>query len=372
MKPAVVVVLMLALVGCTGSPAPAPIVSSVEPTPTPTSTPVVSYPGPVALAGKAELLAYGLNVPWSVVRLESGSALISERDLGVVKELTPNHELRDVGTVPGVVHSAEGGLLGLAVLDNKWLYAYISTSEDNRILRMPLSGEPGSYAFGAPEVILSGMRVQNSHDGGRIKFGPDGMLYATVGDARVDMDAQDPASLNGKILRMTPEGNVPFDNPFPNSLVYSMGHRNPQGLAWDDDGQLWAAELGQNTWDELNRIQPGGNYGWPIVEGIGGNPDYLDPVQQWDTDDASPSGLVYTRGTFFLAALRGQRIWTIYVDGSGATSVPAFVGVFGRIRDVIEGPEGTLWFITSNTSNGSPRVGDDKLYEVRLIPIAGG
>ena len=368
MKPAVVVVLMLALVGCTGAPVPAPAPSTLTPTP----TPVATYPGPVALAPKAELLAYGLDVPWSLVRLDSGSTLISERNVGVVKELTPAHELRDVGTVPGVVHSAEGGLLGLAVLDNTWLYAYISTAEDNRILRMPLSGEPGSYAFGEPEVIVSGMRVENSHDGGRIKFGPDGMLYATVGDARVDLDAQDVASLNGKILRMTPEGNVPFDNPFPNSLVYSMGHRNPQGITWDDDGQLWEAELGQNTWDELNRIEPGGNYGWPIVEGIGGNPDYLDPVQQWDTDDASPSGLVFTRGTFFLAALRGQRIWTIYVDGAEARSVPAFVGVFGRIRDVVEGPEGTLWFITSNTSNGSPRVGDDKLYEVRPIPLAGG
>jgi glucose/arabinose dehydrogenase len=186
------------------------------------------------------------------------------------------------------------------------------------------------------------------------------------------MDAQDPATLNGKILRMTPEGNVPSDNPFANSLVYSMGHRNPQGLAWDDHGQLWEAELGQNTWDELNRIVPGGNYGWPIVEGAGGDPRFIDPAEQWATSDASPSGLVFTRGTLFLAAMRGQRIWTIYVDGTDTSTVPAFVGTFGRIRDVIEGPEGTLWFLTSNTFNGTPRVGDDKLYEARLIPLAGG
>ena len=371
MKPAVVVVLTLALVGCT-VPLTEPPVPSVEPTPTPTSTPVVEYPGPVTLAAKAELLAFGLSVPWSIVRLESGSTLISERDTALIKEFTPEGALRVVGTVPGVVPDGEGGLLGLAVLDDKWLYAYITASTDNRILRMSLSGPPGGYSFGPAEVIASGMRKERTHDGGRIKFGPDGMLYATVGDARVKMDAQDVTSLNGKILRMTPEGNVPYDNPFPNSFVYSMGHRNPQGLTWDDDGQLWESELGDGTWDELNRILPGGNYGWPIIEGIGGNPDYLDPVQQWDTDDASPSGLVFTRGTFFLAALRGQRIWTIQVDGTEASSSPAFVGTFGRIRDVIEGPEGTLWFITNNTSNGSPRVGDDRLYEVRLNPVAGG
>jgi glucose/arabinose dehydrogenase len=271
-----------------------------------------------------------------------------------------------------VVPDAEGGLLGLATLNDKWIYAYITATDDNRIIRMPLSGSPGSYSFGAPELIASGMHKARSHDGGRIKFGPDGNLYATVGDARQSGDAQDPASLNGKILRMTPEGNVPYDNPFPNSLVYSMGHRNPQGITWDDTGQLWAAEFGQNTWDELNRIEAGGNYGWPVVEGIGGNPAYIDPVQQWDTDDASPSGLVFSHGTFFLAALRGQRIWMIHMDGTTVHSEPAFVGTFGRIRDVVEGPDDTIWFVTSNTWNGVPRVEDDKLYEVRLVPLAGG
>lgn len=372
MKSVAVVILTLALFGCTGAPTPlpSPATSSSEPTPSP--TPVLSFPGPVRVDPRPELLAFGLDVPWSLVRLESGSTLISERETAIVKELTATGEVREVGTVPGVFPVAEAGLLGLAVLDDTWLYAYITASDDNRVVRMPLTGEPGSYGLGAPEVIASGIRKATTHDGGRIKFGPDGMLYVTSGDAQKPMDAQDPASLNGKILRMTPEGNVPYDNPFVNSYVYSMGHRNPQGITWDDEGQLWEAELGQNTWDEFNRILPGANYGWPIVEGIGNNPSFVDPVQQWPTSEASPSGLVYTRGTFFLAALRGQRIWTIYVDGTTASSEPVFVGEFGRIRDVIEGPEGTLWFITTNLSSGVPRVEDDKLYEVRLIPLAGG
>ena len=165
--------------------------------------------------------------------------------------------------------------------------------------------------------MLSGLDKAGNHNGGRIAFGPDGMLYATVGDAGDPDTAQDPASLNGKILRMTPTGKVPDDNPIDGSLVYSMGHRNPQGLAWDSDGQLWAAEFGQDTWDEFNRIEPGGNYGWPVVEGIGRrrSPDaYIDPWAQWPTDDASPSGLTYVDGTFFMAGLGGERLWAIYVD----------------------------------------------------------
>jgi glucose/arabinose dehydrogenase len=136
---------------------------------------------------------------------------------------------------------------------------------------------------------------------------------------------------------------------------------------------LWAAEFGQNTWDELNIIEPGGNYGWPIVEGIGGRIGYIDPVAQWPTDDASPSGLVYTRGTFFLAGLGGRRIWAIYSDTGVVTSVPWFVGDYGRIRDVAAGPDGSLWFITNNTDGrGQPSEGDDRLWQVRLETLREG
>ena len=324
------------------------------------------------------MLARGLKAPWSIVRLgASDSTLISERDSGTVVERLPSGRLRDVGVVPEVVHAGEGGLLGLAVLpedsagSSRWLYAYLTTATDNRIVRMPLAGASGSYRLGAAAPILTGLAKAGNHDGGRIAFGPDGMLYATVGDAGQPSRAQDPRSLNGKILRMTATGAVPRDNPIADSLVYSLGHRNPQGIAWDANGQLWAAEFGQNTWDEFNRIEPGGNYGWPIVEGIGRKDGLIEPVYQWPTSDASPSGLAFVGGTFFLAALRGERLWAISPGsastGTATSARPFLVGSLGRLRDVAPGPGGSLWLVTNNTDGrGSPTPGDDKLIEVRL------
>ena len=374
MRPLFALVLLVALAACTGTPQPVPTPTPTTSTATPTATPIPAPTmtpvfAPMTISGAPVVLASHLKIPWSIVRLDSGSTFISERNTAVIKELTPSGTLRNVGTVPGVVPGGEGGLLGLAVLNDQWLYAYITASDDNRILRMGLTGAPGSYAFGPPVVIASGMRKAPSHNGGRIKFGPDGMLYATVGDARQREDAQNPASLNGKILRMTPNGEVPHDNPIPNSLVYSMGHRNPQGLTWDDDGQLWASEFGQDTWDEFNRIMPGGNYGWPVVEGIADAPGYIDPLLQWPTDPASPSGLVFTHDSFFMGALRGERIWAIYLDGAPRAD-PLLVGQFGRIRDVVQGPGDTLWFITNNTDGrGTPRSGDDRLWQVSLAKM---
>jgi glucose/arabinose dehydrogenase len=335
-------------------------------------------------SGVPEDVATGLAAPWSILRIPLAGVsenevvdivLVSERDSGDVQQVMPDGSLNRIGTIPGVAPAGEGGLLGLAYLDDgetQWLYAYLTTAGDNRIIRIPFGDELGISR--EPEVVLKDIAKAGNHNGGRIAFGPDGMLYATSGDAGDPDSAQDPASLSGKILRMTPTGDVPGDNPMPGSLTYSFGHRNPQGLAWDGDGQLWAAEFGQNTWDEFNRITPGGNYGWPKVEGTGGEPEFTDPVLQWATDEASPSGLAYVDGTFFLAALRGERVWAIYVDDAGqASASPWFVGEFGRIRDVAAGPDGSLWFLTSNTGgNGSPREGDDKLLQVDLVPLAEG
>ena len=369
--------LALLLAGCaplpTGEATP-PASTAPADTPTPTAKAVLD--GPVQPIGTPNSLVTDLTVPWSIVRLDSGSTFISERGTAIIKELTPDGEVRVMATIPGVSPNGEGGLLGLAVLDDKYLYAYVTAANDNRIVRFPLRGVPGNYSLDTTpgQVILAGIAKAHTHDGGRIAFGPDGMLYATVGDAGVPDRAQDPASLNGKILRMSPIGAVPVDNPSPGSYVYSLGHRNPQGIAWDDDDQLWAAEFGQNTWDEFNLIQPGANYGWPLVEGVGNQSGFVDPIAVWPTSEASPSGLLYTRGTFFLAALRGQRIWAIYPnDTGGAQTVAWFVGEYGRIRDVAAGPEGTLWFITNNTSEqGDPRPGDDHLWQVNLDVIREG
>jgi glucose/arabinose dehydrogenase len=321
------------------------------------------------------VLASGLDAPWSVVRLPGGSALISERDTAKVMELTASGELREAGTVAGVQPGGEGGLLGIEALDADgwWLYAYFTAASDNRIVRMPLEGKAGALSLGEPSVILDGLAKAGNHNGGRIKFGPDGMLYATVGDAAQPARSQDPASLNGKILRMNPDGSAPTGNPTPGSLVYSMGHRNPQGLAWDSSGRLWAAEFGQNTWDELNLIEPGQNYGWPDIEGAGAVEGYVDPVYQWSTAEASPSGLAYVRNTFFLAALRGQALWAIYPRHGSVDATAWFTGEYGRLRDAVPGPDGTLWVLTNNTDGrGNPAEDDDKLLQIQLTELVEG
>ena len=194
-------------------------------------------------------------------------------------------------------------------------------------------------------------------------------MYVTVGDAGNPWTAQDLTTNNGKILRVELDGSVPRDNPFPGSLIYSFGHRNPQGLAWDAAGQLWSSEFGQNTWDEFNRITPGGNYGWPAAEGVAGDPAFIDPVAQWPTDQASPSGLAFVSGSFFLAALRGERLWSINLL-EPSTVEDWFVGEYGRLRDVVAGPNGTLWVLTNNTDGrGTPVAGDDRLLEISLVPV---
>ncbi len=359
---------LLLAAGLTACVSPAPETAPPTPRPTPTE------PAGVQPSGSPIDLVSGLAAPWSMAPLDGGSVLISERDTGLIQRMSADGELEAVGTVPGVVHQGEGGLLGLALLDDDSgtsVFAYLTAADDNRIVRMPYD----DGAFGEPEVVLAGLAKSGTHNGGRIAFGPDGMLYATVGDAGQPDRAQDPASLNGKILRMTPEGDVPDDNPTADSLVYSLGHRNPQGLAWDADGQLWAAEFGQDTWDEFNRIDAGANYGWPVVEGQAGDPAYSDPWLQWATDDASPSGLAYVDGTFFLASLRGQRLWAITVDDAAGTAgaTPYFVGEYGRIRDVAAGPGDALWFLTNNTDGrGDARDGDDRILSVDLVPLAAG
>jgi glucose/arabinose dehydrogenase len=372
--------LALTLAGCApGGPAPVP---SAVPQPSASESPTGSGgpAGPVQPVGQPTVIASGLTTPWSILRLDArltaaeddgaASTLISQRDDGVIKELTASGTVRDAGTVTGVVHAGEGGLLGLEAWyegETTWIYAYYTSATDNRIVRMQLNGTPGHYSLGAQQDILTGLAKAGNHDGGRLKVGPDKHLYATVGDAGQGSRAQDRNSLNGKILRMNLDGSVPDDNPFPGSLVYTLGHRNPQGIAWDSEGRMWASEFGQNTWDELNIISPGQNYGWPIHEGIADADGYVNPVKQWTTAEASPSGLAIVNDSLFLAALRGQRLWAIYPGPESVEAVSWFEGTYGRLRDVVPGPNGTLWVLTNNTDGrGSPRQGDDRLLQIQL------
>jgi len=357
------------LAGCTAQPQGEPMpVPSATSTPTPSATVDPLTLGPVQPTGAVSVLATGLAAPWSMVRLESGSTLVSERDTALIKELTAEGTLRDVGTIPGVDPGGEGGLLGIEVVDDE-LFAYFTSASDNRIVAFDLVGDAGGYSLAGGRDVVTGLAKASNHNGGRIKIGPDGMLYATVGDASQPGLAQDPVSYNGKILRMQLDGSAPPDNPIAGSLVYSLGHRNPQGLAWDTDGRLWAAEFGQDTWDEINLIVAGGNYGWPTVEGIGGDPAFVNPVAQWPTDDASPSGLAVVRETVFMAGLGGERLWGVY-PGDPVTTASFFFDSYGRIRDVIAGPNGTLWMLTNNTDGrGDPRAGDDQILQVELAPL---
>ena len=352
------------LSACTADPPPTPQ-TSVTSAPTAATTPPPE--GRLVPDGSVETVATDLAAPWSIAFLSDGTPLVSERDTGRILEVAADGSTREIGTVGGVVAGGEGGLLGLAVDDQDRLYAYSTGSGENRIDRFAVTGAPGSLVLGDPETVLDGIPAERIHNGGRLAFGPDGMLYATTGDADQRPSAQNVDSLAGKILRMTPDGDPPADNPFEGSLVYSFGHRNPQGIGWAEDGTMFASEFGQDTWDELNIIVPGGNYGWPEAEGTGGaERGFIDPVQQWNPDEASPSGLAVTGGTVFVTGLGGARLFTI--DASAPeTSEQLLRDEYGRIRDVTVAPDGTLWVLTNNTDGrGSPREGDDRILSLPL------
>ncbi|MFD4404872.1 PQQ-dependent sugar dehydrogenase [Nocardia sp. NPDC058499] len=324
----------------------------------PASSPATSPDGTITT------VTTDLAAPWSVTFFED-TALVSERDSARVLELDAGGNPREVGVVAGAAPSGEGGLLGIAVRD-RYLFTYYTAGSENRLERFELTGDPGSLGLGRGETLVDGIPAARFHNGGRIAFGPDGMLYVTVGDAGDRRSAQDRDAPTGKILRMTPDGRAPADNPFPGSRVYSYGHRNPQGLAWSADGTLYASEFGQDTWDELNVIEPGGNYGWPEVEGIAGRAGFIDPVQQWRPDESSPSGMAISGDALYLANLRGERLRQIPLDDPG-TSTEYLVGEYGRLRDVTTTPGGSLWVLTNNTDGrGDPAPGDDRILRVQF------
>jgi len=343
------------LSGCTSTPAVT------------TTTPRSSTPAPTSAtpAGAGDITT-GLALPWSIVFI-GDTALVNERDTGRILEVNATGSTREVGVLPGVVPGGEAGLLGLAVDAEDRLYAYSTGEDGNRIQRIGLTGEPGSYGLGDVATIFDGIPSGRYHNGGRIGFGPDGMLYAGVGDAGARERAQDLDSLNGKILRLTPDGDIPSDNPFPDSPVFSYGHRNVQGLAWAADGTMFASEFGQDTWDELNIIEAGGNYGWPGVEGVGDESDgYTDPVQQWTPAEASPSGIAIAGDTVYIANLRGETLRAVPVaDPSARTDY--LVGEYGRLRTVSVAPDGRLWLLTNNTNGRvDPRPGDDRIVSIEV------
>jgi glucose/arabinose dehydrogenase len=304
-------------------------------------------------------VATGLRAPWGVAFLPDRTALVTERDSTRLLMVGTDGKVTEVQRIADVRPRGEGGLLGVAVspsyATDRWVYLYYTAENDNRIARLRL-GE-------LPQPILTGIPKAGNHNGGRIAFGPDGMLYAGTGDAGQRDRAQDVGSLGGKILRITPEGRPAPGNPFGDSPVYSYGHRNVQGLAWDSRDRLFASEFGQNRYDELNLIEPGRNYGWPDTEGTGNDPRFVDPVATWATGDASPSGIAIVDDRVYLACLRGQKLYRIGTDGTDPQVLLA--DAYGRLRDAVRASDGSLRVLTSNhDGRGSPSPDDDRLLRV--------
>lgn len=363
------------LAGCaTTAPAAAPA-GSQHTAPPAVRTESLVTPAPAAVGGARVVgtIATGINTPWGVAFLPgNGGAFVGSRDTGNIYLVRPGLPTRLVAHISGVVSNGrqggEAGLLGFALsprfaVDHQ-LYIYLSTLRDNRIVRMTWAGG----RLGSLRTVLKGIPRGLHHNGGGLGFGPDGMLYASTGDSGVKSLAQNLHSLGGKILRMTPAGKVAPGNPFRGSYVYSYGHRNVEGFAWDAGKRLWAVEFGDKAWDELNLILPGHNYGWPATQGYTRNPRYTSPKLVWHTWVGGPSSIAIVGGVAWIAAITGHRLYRVALVGTRVGSVRQyFVGTYGRIRKVALAPNGLLWMTTSNTDGRwTPRRGDDRILAVKV------
>lgn len=329
---------------------------------------------PVPSIGQVTELATGLRMPWGLTFLPDSSALVSSRDTGEIHRISPDgRTVTPVGVVTDVPQTAEGGLLGLASSPdfavNRTVFAYVSGEPSNRVVALEFDRSVSSFTVGP--AIIDGIATGNRHHGGRLTFDPDDNLWVGTGDAFNGSYAQDPTSLNGKVLRVRADGSPAVGNPF-GTPVFSIGHRNVQGIAFGPDGTVYASEFGHRTWDEVNVLRPGANYGWPVAEGSDGDLGE-NPIVTIHPDDASPSGLAYAGGSLWMAGLRGQRLWQIPVSGGRTAGDPVahFTGEWGRIRTVEVAPDGALWLLTSNTDEATwggtePRPGDDRLLRLEL------
>jgi glucose/arabinose dehydrogenase len=327
-----------------------------------------------------------LRIPWALVFLSEEKALVTER--GGQIRLIENGKLQEepYKIIDKVEHIGEGGLMGLAkhpdYPNQAYLYTMYTYREDGTLYNGVARYRDTGSTMEFDRMILEKIPGHRVHNGGRIKFGPDGMLYVCTGDIWQSEIAQDKDNLGGKILRLTPDGDIPKDNPFEGSPVYSLGHRNPQGLAWHPaTGSLFSSEhgpsgeFGLSDKDIINVIKKGGNYGWPLVIGEANVEQYIDPIIMWSRA-TPPSGMTFWNGRLYVATLRSETLIRVDVEPEGGTYKVTnidrlfandwFSGIYGRLRDAVDGPDGALYVLTNNRDGrGTPHEGDDKI--LRLI-----
>ena len=385
--PVVVACLLLFTAAC-ASPEPGGSTSS---TVVSTSGPTTETTGGGAIL-EATTVVQGLRIPWEMRFLPDGRLLLTEREGRVVVADVTTGTVAEVGRID-VLARGEGGLMGMA-LDPEFPtspYIYVSFTHEqtgesaNRVSRFELTGfEPGqTLALGAETVLLDGIPAGSNHDGSRVAFGPDGYLWVTTGDSGEGGLAQDPESLAGKVLRMTKDGQPAPDNPFldkpyPLSLVYSLGHRNPQGLDFHPlTGLPYITEHGPSDNDEVNLLRPGGNYGWPDLRGVAAEPGFEDPLMTW-TPTIAPAGALFYMGDR-LGDLQGAFLFVTLKESDLRALIPTeaedFAAVaeervlfdeeFGRLRAIAQGPDGALYIATSNhDGRGDPEEGDDRVIRI--------